>query len=674
MTLALATTLAVVAAPAPAATEVPMPGLVATGAVTTSQQVLPQAGTPLSTIGRDCGFTISLSNGTALWVFCDSTDADVSGAGLTYFVNNTAAIGPAHDPLNLREPWDPNGDPYQFIVPSDAPYSPCGPGQRHVVWPISGTRAGGGPGNDRVIVFYENICQTIATLANTPVSTGVAEWWFDTSKPLDHYLSGPIRATIVQPNLFPRPVGGTPWGVGAVDGRDGYVYVHRCDGGNCSAARAPISGFGSPGAYSYWTGSGWSPSAPSGTGQVAFLAGGPYSATQIQFVSPLNTFIMTAWDPATGRHAIVFAGPSPVGPWTKPISVLMPGCDPAPLPPHGRACYHATVHDHLSTPSSLAVGIHDALADRNGRLTTNHRVAQVPVSTIGLNGALEQLQTPKGQLSVSGWAFERNTTAAVQVELWSGVSKLDVLPASTYRADIKAAFPDTTGNVGFSGVVAAPLGPQRVCVKAVRTVGPGGPATLGCQDVFVPDPASPFLDVLSASPFFADIVWMIDQDITTGYPGELFKPAAPVSRQVMAAFLYRMAGSPAFSPPEVSPFSDVATSSTFYLPITWLASTGVTTGYDDNTFRPSATVSRQAMAGFLYRLAGSPPYSPPEVSPFSDVALSNPFYGSISWLNDSTITTGYSDGTFQPSGGVARQAMSAFLHRYVTTGTPILPG
>ena len=69
----------------------------------------------------------------------------------------------------------------------------------------------------------------------------------------------------------------------------------------------------------------------------------------------------------------------------------------------------------------------------------------------------------------------------------------------------------------------------------------------------------------------------------------------------MAAFLYRFAGAPTFSPPTRSPFSDVTRSRQFYKEITWLRSTGITTGYANGTFRPGAAVTREAMAAFLYR-------------------------------------------------------------------------
>jgi hypothetical protein len=650
-----------------------MPGLHVTSPPATSTQILPEGS--LSTISRDCGFTVGLSNGAALWVFCDSTDQAVTGGPISYFINSSAALAYPDSPTVLRGPVDGSGRPLQLINPSDAPYAPCPAGYRHLAWPMSATRAGGGPGNDRVVIFYENVCQSLANFADGyGVSTGVAEWWHDTSRPIGDQVASLSRATIVQPNLFPRPGGlTTPWGVNAVDGRDGYLYLHRCATGSCSAARAPIGQFGTASAYRYWTGSTWTTSVPGGTGQVQFLAGGPHAASHLQWVAPLGAFVMATVDPATWRHTVIWAGPTPVGPWTAPTKVLIPGCDPSPVPPGGRFCYHGTVHDHLSSPGMLAIGIHDGLTDRNGTLRTNHRVAWLPVSTTGLAGNLEAVTTPKGKVSVVGWALDRNTTANVRVDVYAGNAGLGSVNASAFRQDIKNLFPDTSGNAGFSTTFDAPLGPQRICAYAIRTVGPGGNPQLGCRDVFVPDPLSPFLDVLSTDPFFTDIVWLKDQGITTGSADGTFRPGAPVQRMAMAAFLYRLAGSPAFTPPATSPFTDVTTGHPFYEEITWLAGTGITTGYPNLTFRPTAKVQRQAMAAFLYRLAGSPAFTPPATSPFTDVTTGHPFYEEITWLAGTGITTGYPDLTFRPGSAVQRQAMAAFLHRYGDAGLPILP-
>ena len=172
------------------------------------------------------------------------------------------------------------------------------------------------------------------------------------------------------------------------------------------------------------------------------------------------------------------------------------------------------------------------------------------------------------------------------------------------------------------------------------------------------------MDVGEGHPFVRDIHWMKLNGITTGNSDGTFWPTAPVSREAMAAFLYRVAGSPGFTPPTVSPFSDVPTSHRFYREITWMAAERISAGWPDGTFRPLAPVERQATAAFLYRLAGKPEFTPPAVSPFSDVPTTHQFYREITWMVSEGICGDCSGGAYWPSYAVARQTMANLLHGF----------
>jgi predicted outer membrane repeat protein len=174
---------------------------------------------------------------------------------------------------------------------------------------------------------------------------------------------------------------------------------------------------------------------------------------------------------------------------------------------------------------------------------------------------------------------------------------------------------------------------------------------------------SPFIDVEDGHQFFTEIDWLNGNAIAGGYSDDTFRPTVGVSRQAMAAFLYRAAEEPAFVPPAVPSFTDVPLDHTFYLEIEWLASEGISTGYVDDTFRPSLPVTRQAMSAFLYRFSGEPAFVAPGSPSFSDVPLNHTFFDEIEWLASTEITTGYSDGTFRGTSTVSRQAMAAFLYR-----------
>ncbi|AGW40401.1 ATP synthase F0F1 subunit alpha [Leifsonia xyli subsp. cynodontis DSM 46306] len=117
-----------------------------------------------------------------------------------------------------------------------------------------------------------------------------------------------------------------------------------------------------------------------------------------------------------------------------------------------------------------------------------------------------------------------------------------------------------------------------------------------------------FTDVRVGAKFSDSIQWMADSKLSTGTAtesGPVYGPKESLTRAAMAAFLFRRAGAPSsYKAPAKSPFTDVPTKHKFYREITWLRGSGITTGYADGTFRPESPISREATAAFLYRLGG----------------------------------------------------------------------
>jgi hypothetical protein len=217
-------------------------------------------------------------------------------------------------------------------------------------------------------------------------------------------------------------------------------------------------------------------------------------------------------------------------------------------------------------------------------------------------------------------------------------------------------------------VVALPRDPLQVGREYRFTVVRSGVTATSTFQVGTEGDPGGFWDVTSSNPFEEEIGWLVDQGIAEGYPDGSFQPGNTVSRQAMAAYLYRFAGSP---PPPSTPagFVDVSPSHPFHDAIAWMVAEGYADGYSDGTFRPTGAVSRQAMAAYLYRYAGSPE-GPFGSAGFVDVSPSHPFHDAIAWMVAEGITDGYSDGTFLPSGPITRQAAAAFLFRFAATLEP----
>ena len=108
-----------------------------------------------------------------------------------------------------------------------------------------------------------------------------------------------------------------------------------------------------------------------------------------------------------------------------------------------------------------------------------------------------------------------------------------------------------------------------------------------------------FSDVPMGHPFHDDIMWAVEHEIVQGYPDGTFRPEAPLSRQALAAILHRLSG----IHPDLgsSEFPDVGQAHPFRPAITFAGHANLAAGYPDGMFHGELPVSRQALAAFLWR-------------------------------------------------------------------------
>ncbi|MCC5950947.1 MAG: S-layer homology domain-containing protein [Acidimicrobiia bacterium] len=293
--------------------------------------------------------------------------------------------------------------------------------------------------------------------------------------------------------------------------------------------------------------------------------------------------------------------------------------------------------------------------------------------TLGGFGFLEDLGDRPIAITESGYRMLEETPenlAAAQV-FWDGfVDRLG--PADAYGVHVMFGPPGRVGDIGyalFREEGRTPVGDRFDAWLRWRGIGPAQP--WWCDEPL----DRLFSDVPRGHPFCRPIEAMGGDGVVAGYADGTFRPGGVVTRQAMAAFLWRLAGEPSVDPGEApigarGGFVDVPPSHPFAEPIAWLAATGATTGTvsADGTarFDPAAPVSRQALATFLWRLAGEPS-TPAGEAPlggaFVDVSPSHPFGEPIAWLAASGLAQGFEDGSFRPTAAVSRQAAVAILDR-----------
>lgn len=208
--------------------------------------------------------------------------------------------------------------------------------------------------------------------------------------------------------------------------------------------------------------------------------------------------------------------------------------------------------------------------------------------------------------------------------------------------------------------------PANTYTGEVIVTGSGEQAKLSVQFV-VTRPAGPstFNDVAASSTFAADIAYVSQKGLMSGVGNGNFNPQAPITRGQLVTILYRLEGQPAVSG---LGFSDVAAGSYCERAVKWAAATGITNGGADGLFKPNDPISREQLAAFLYRYNRHKGYfvaQLADLSSFSDAAsVASYAKDAMSWANGTKLINGTSDGRLNPSGGATRGQAAAILHRY----------
>jgi len=229
--------------------------------------------------------------------------------------------------------------------------------------------------------------------------------------------------------------------------------------------------------------------------------------------------------------------------------------------------------------------------------------------------------------------------------------KAEVLPEDASNKKITWSTSDnTTATVSTSGKVKG-LKPGTVIITAQTESGEKAECKVRVQ----------FSDVTDPGQFYYEyIYWMADEGITTGYSDGTYGLYKECNRAAVVTFLWRLAGKP--EPKKTAKFSDMTGNADFDKAISWASEKGITTGWEDNTFRPWNTCNRAAIMTFLWRYAGKPEVKVSEA--FSDMTGNADFDKAISWGVENGITTGWDDGTFRPWRTCNRLAIASFLGRY----------
>lgn len=176
----------------------------------------------------------------------------------------------------------------------------------------------------------------------------------------------------------------------------------------------------------------------------------------------------------------------------------------------------------------------------------------------------------------------------------------------------------------------------------------------------------PFTDVRESDWFYGDVAFAYENGLFAGTSDTTFSPNASMTRAMLVTVLYRLEGEPAVS--GRSGFSDVQYNGYYEDAVTWAADNGIVNGTSTTTFSPNANVTREQMAAILYRYAQHKKYNTAASSGlngFTDHAsVSGYAAASLEWAVAEKLVNG-SAGKLMPTGNATRAQVAAILHRFV---------
>ena len=174
----------------------------------------------------------------------------------------------------------------------------------------------------------------------------------------------------------------------------------------------------------------------------------------------------------------------------------------------------------------------------------------------------------------------------------------------------------------------------------------------------------PFTDVATGAWYFGDVYYAFNNALFSGTSASTFEPELTMTRGMLVTVLWRMEGSPKAA---ASSFTD-AGGSWYSSAVDWAAANGIVKGYSDKVFAPNDTITREQMAAVLYRYAsfkGVDVSAAKDLGGFADSAgVSAYAKDAMSWAVAEGIING-SDGKLLPAGGATRAQVAAILHRYI---------
>lgn len=181
-----------------------------------------------------------------------------------------------------------------------------------------------------------------------------------------------------------------------------------------------------------------------------------------------------------------------------------------------------------------------------------------------------------------------------------------------------------------------------------------------------PEVKLPFTDVSTSDWFYDDVAFVYKNGLFSGTDSRSFSPNASMTRAMLVTVLYRLEGEPTVT--GRSSFTDVRSGAYYEKAVIWAAANGIVTGTDSTSFSPDAKVTREQLAAILYRYAQYRKLdtdASAKLNSFTDAGSVSAYASeALGWAVSEGLINGAS-GKLMPKGDATRAQVAAILHRFV---------
>jgi hypothetical protein len=175
-----------------------------------------------------------------------------------------------------------------------------------------------------------------------------------------------------------------------------------------------------------------------------------------------------------------------------------------------------------------------------------------------------------------------------------------------------------------------------------------------------------FSDVSESDWFYKGVSYVVENGMMNGVGDDQFAPNAPLTREMLAVVLYNMEKQPEST--GVNPFADVKADMWYTDAIVWANANGIVAGYDDSTFGLGDSITREQLAAILYRYAQMKGYDVTEKADLTGYADSTAISGyaveAMQWANANGIVNGMTATTLAPQGTATRAQVATMLMNF----------